>query len=99
MNGSVSLAVSISRDNLARSYTQFCFSCACVGRVQVSVAQNGDYLVFDNSHYLKAKAETVSTLRLHPRFNTSKITGRPMLHRLLRNSIVENYIKLVSNSL
>ena len=38
MNGSVSLAVSNLRENLARCYTQFCFSCACVGCVQVSVA-------------------------------------------------------------
>ena len=40
--------------------------------MQVSVAQNGDYLMFDNSHYLKTRAETVSTLRLHPRLILAK---------------------------
>ena len=46
--------------------------CACVGCVEVSVAQNGYYLMFDNSHYLKTRAETVSTLRLHPRLIPAK---------------------------
>ena len=72
MNGSVSLAVSISRENLARCYTQFCFGCACVGCVEVAVAQNGVYLMFDNSHYLKTRAETVSILRLHPHLILAK---------------------------
>ena len=37
-----------------------------VGCVQVFATQNGDYLMFDNSHYLKTRVETVSTLILHP---------------------------------
>ena len=41
--------------------------CLCVGCMQVFVTQNGDYLMFDNSHQLKTRAETVSTLTLHSR--------------------------------
>ena len=60
MYGSVSLAVSISRENFVPVILSF------VGCVQVSDTQNGDYLMFDDSHYLKTRAETVSTLTLHP---------------------------------
>ena len=30
--------------------------------MQASVTLNGDYLMFDNAHYLKTRAETVSAL-------------------------------------
>ena len=71
INGSVSLPLSISlggrsplRVKASRSSPVILsFSgCACVGCVQVSVAQNGGYLISDNSHYLETRAETVSTL-------------------------------------
>ena len=72
MNGSVSLPVSIKPGERSpfhvktsrAGYTQFCWSCL-FGCVQVSVTQKGDYLMFDNSHYLKTRVATVSTLILH----------------------------------
>ena len=36
------------------------------------MTQNGDYLMFGNSHYLKARAETVSTLTSHSRLILAK---------------------------
>ena len=73
MNGSVSLAVSISPGERSpfhvktRAPVILSFvGRACVGCVQVSVTLNGDYLMLDNSHYLKTRVETVSTLTLHP---------------------------------
>ena len=53
MNGTVSLAVSISHENLRAPVILSFVGCACVGCVQVSVTHNGAYLMFDNSHYLK----------------------------------------------
>ena len=74
----VSLAVSISQGG--RSLFHVKTSCAALAIhsfvgcacVQVSVTQNGDYLMSDNSHYLKTRAETVSTLTQHPRFILAK---------------------------
>ena len=43
-----------------------------VGCVKDFVKQNGDYLMFDNSHLLKTSSETVSTLTLHPRLILAK---------------------------
>ena len=63
MNGSVSLAVLILYVKTWHAVILSFVGYACV---QVSVAQNADYLMFDNSHYLKTRAEKVSTLRLHP---------------------------------
>ena len=59
MNGSVCLAVSTLRENLCAQVILSFVGCAYVGFVQVSV-------MFDSSHYLKIRAETVSKLRLHP---------------------------------
>ena len=42
--------------------------------LQASVTQNGDYLMFDNSHYLKTRVETVSTFYIASSFYISKIT-------------------------
>ena len=97
-NGSVSLAVSISPGDQPHffrvktwraGYTQVLLC------VQDFVTKNGDYLMFDNSHQLKTRSETVSTLTLHPHssFDISKIKGRHILHWLL-----ENHIKLNQSS-
>ena len=71
VDGSVSLAVSISpgrrspfhvKTSRAAPVILIFVGCACVGCVQVSVTQKRDYLMSDNSHYLKIRAEMVSTL-------------------------------------
>ena len=54
-NGSVGLVLSISQKNFA------CRLYSVLLLVQASVTQNEDYLMFDNSHYLKTRAETFST--------------------------------------
>ena len=72
MNGSGSLAVSISPENLRPPVILSFAGYAYVGCVQVSVTQNKDYLMFDNSPYLKTREEMVSTLTLHPRLILAK---------------------------
>ena len=69
MNGSVSLAVSISHDNSARCLI---YSVLLVVIVLVVCKFLCDHLMFDNSHYLKTRAETVSTMILHPRLILAK---------------------------
>ena len=66
------LCHSISCANLCAPVILSFVDCAYVGCVQVSVTQYRDYLMFDNSHYQKTRAETVSTLRLHPRLIFAK---------------------------
>ena len=92
MNGSVSLAVSISRENLAAVILSF-VGCACVGCVQVSVARKGDYFMFDNSHYLNTRAETVSTLRLHPRLILGKTYAAQAFEELYNGKLHQTGLK------
>ena len=95
MNGSVSLAVSISRENLARRLPS----------VLLVV------LVLVACKFLWHRTEAIWCLITHitwkqgqTRFQhwhciiIGKITRRHMLHRLLRNFIMENHIKLAWNN-
>ena len=65
--------IGFDRDREDMIYTMLSFvGCACVGCMQAFVTQNGDYLMLDNTHKLKTRAETVSTLTLHPRLILAK---------------------------
>ena len=61
------------------------------------MTQKGDYFMFDNSHYLKTRAETVSTLTLHPRLllaNNGKTYVAQAFEELCHPGM-ENHIKLI----
>ena len=72
MNGSVSLAVSISREKLCAPVSFVGY--ACVGCVQVYVTQKGDYFMFHNSHYLKKKSGNGFKIEIASSFNINKVT-------------------------
>ena len=88
-NISLSLSLSLSLRAVSILCTVY------LERVQVFVTQNKDYLMFGSS--LKKSRDGFNT-DIASSFNFCKITGKQMLHRLLRNCIMENHIKLVRNN-